>query len=202
MALADRFWPWVCDPPRLLWAILISVVAFVAAEFIGTERGFRWLGMALQIVGLFGVAVGVWKTRNDFGEESPSLRWARNHPFRKQRTIERAVAIVTGAASLTARGDVSNVIPEGDLNRRIKALEQGLAELDQRVTRENQAVNAELVAQAGAMREAEQRREEGDRKLHSLLQNTATGGLGLSAASVVVLAVGLVMSTGTVWLFG
>jgi hypothetical protein len=58
-----------------------------------------------------------------------------------------------------------------------------------------QAAEAELLKQAEALREAEWRREEADRQLHSLQEDTATGGLDQSAAGVLLLLIGVVMST-------
>ncbi len=207
----DGDWPaklflWVRDG---LWAWLafVTVALGVVAAFhwaevspACAEKIVRIGGLAFQIFGIASVAAGIAKTRRDFGH-APIWRRLREYFKRFPPPLKEAPPAITGIfgganARMTATATLTVRPRDGaTVDERIQFLEQQIDTLQNRLRDADVAIRSGLKKAEDDLAQEARVRKDGDNNLHGKLESTATGGLQISAAGVIWLLVGAVMST-------
>jgi hypothetical protein len=117
---------WLIQPWRLYLTIFFIVVALVFGSK-GADQA-RWAGLALQLLGLSGVAVGLWDTLNLFNRPSvwgTIFNHVRNSPplLTKSTPIRRANWDTAHLHESVSRSITRELGPEATVEERITALE-------------------------------------------------------------------------------
>jgi hypothetical protein len=199
---------WLFVEPWEFWVCvgaLVVAVLFVWLCRIDAEPRVRSAGVVLQLLGLITTALGIRKTRMDFGH--PGIFTNIANWLARGLTRNRSVSIGSLHANV-GLGDIgmavgSTAAPPGSsieervaqLERWIPLLEKRATEIDQRAMQEKN----ERIERDNAERAA---REAADAQIANRLENTATGGLRLTTIGLVWLIVGTVLAGFSIELSG
>ena len=192
---------WLFAKPWLIWVCLITLA--VSAEFVwacswsDAESRARWVGTALQLVGLATTALGIQQTRKQFGHRTifeTSTAWYARRP-KRNIVIHKGTGTLTVEGGDAVHGVGSGAAPTGlSIEQRVKRLEDWLPLIDLRAEQIDRKVVDESVARKQGDAQEQSARELADEKLAERLELSATGGLRLSAAGLTWLAAGTVLA--------
>lgn len=191
---------WAAEP-RLFWftVAVVGVAVYFSMRCGATERDVRIVAMALQLLGVVQVAVGVRQTRKLFNH--PGIAdWTRAWWGRRPKGSVR-IGVLAGdihMGGFNATGTMSAQFDRSktaSLEDRVGRLERESEILIERVTETNEEI-ARVKDDHHKKLEGEARvREEADAANRKLVESTQTGGLALSAAGAVWLAVGIILGS-------
>lgn len=190
---------WLAEP-RLFW-LMLSVLAAGLGAIAGlgwSEQAFRITGMTLEIFGLGTVALGISKTRKQFGRPSTislSRQWISRFPTWPRNQVIALAGIASAGAVGSAHVLVADVSANHTIEGRVDALEKKLEALDRRLTRARSEVDAQIRENTQSINEERGARTTGDDLLRKVIEEAEVGGLNLSAIGLVWLLAGLVLST-------
>jgi hypothetical protein len=188
--------------PRLVWGTFLVILIAGAGPWLwGSEAGFRWIGLALQLLGVGTVVVNIRGTRAQFGQPSILARtatWWRQRPRFRSRLV-----IVPGAGSLSFSSGRAGVDIWHDLDpnaasvieARLDAAEKNLIWLRDRLNENAGDTERKLQQQTNALEQEKRDRASNDDTIRTTLKTAQTGGLHVSMMGVCWLFVGIVMST-------
>ena len=186
---------------RLLW-LTIAVVA--AALVLGLRKGtdeatIRITGLFLQLLGIGTVAWGIRVTRKFFGRPSIftlARYWFSRFPSFSGRTITASASIQGISLTANARAHVwRDLDPDATIEDRIKALEDNLQDVNQRLCSTQSEIDRSFRVEAENLKREQDPRSKADQEIREKLEATETGGLHISAMGVLWLSVGVIMST-------
>jgi hypothetical protein len=188
--------------PLLLFTAAVILISVTVAIWWRSEPAFRLTGLVLQLVGIATVAWNIRDTQERFGEPSTFgfIQWLHQFPQLKPRpAILAAAAVTLGEATLSARADIwSNINPDDYIELRLEAVEKILIRVKEKLQEFEQETGRNLALQSEALEKEKQARADDDEKIRRRLSEFAVGGLHISAAGIVCLLVGLIMSTASV----
>lgn len=191
---------WLFEP-RLVWVALVIVVAAVGlcVRPGATELHVRMIAAALQLLGVGQVAWGIRETRKLFGRPGV-VEWTRawwdRRPTRARRVHVGAGHVALGSLKANVRGTVDRKPdPSAPLEQRIATLERRTDLLDERITEAVAEIDRVEREHGDGLRSETQSREEADDATRKFVESTQTGGLALSTAGAVILAVGIVLGS-------
>jgi hypothetical protein len=187
---------------RHLWVALSGIAfAFAYCIYFGAcERHFRWAGDVLQLGGVFSVVWGISKTREDFGHSSlwsAAASWiARMMPLRKVPHVTAALTgVETGGDVASIHGTVSEATRDVSVSGRLLELENRVDQAHERITVVTHTMAADLSATRDVLASETQSLKAADAQLRAALENTATGGVHISATGAAWLFLGVFLST-------
>jgi hypothetical protein len=176
--------------------------AIAFAVYLKSEISFRLIGLALQLFGIMTVALNIRGTRKQFG--LPGIlgqiaEWMRQFLRHSSTPIFADLSITLESDSLKARGEVwLDVNRDASLEARLDVVENNLLRERQSLNELRQETGKNLAQQADALDQEKQARADDDKYLRETLSTLAVGGLSISAAGIVCLIVGVIMSTASV----
>ncbi len=186
---------WLLEP-RLFWITVLALgVAVIAAIWLRSEPAFRWIGLFLQLVGVFTVAWNIRDTGEQFdrpGFLALAAQWLRRRP----RIGSSVTVLSAGAASISfssgkARADIwQNTSSDADLEARIDAVEKNLTRVKGQLHELERETDKRLEQQNNALEQERQVRAKVDGDILEKLKTSAVGGLHISTVGVVCLFVG------------
>ncbi|MEZ5530927.1 MAG: hypothetical protein R3E69_00930 [Steroidobacteraceae bacterium] len=191
---------WLTEP-RVAWVTLIAIgvsVAFVTRPEV-TEPQIRITGLVLQLLGIGTVAWGLRETRKLFGR--PSLyglfrEWLHRFPMLGGRVHSMSANVRLGGVTANGRGHVSaSAGANPTVKARIEALEKNVVFLSDRIAQTQNEMDKKFRDQAERLKEERVAWQRDHEQLSKRLEATETGGLHVSAAGVLLLFVGVAMST-------
>jgi hypothetical protein len=182
-----------------LGLLVVAVPVFLGLHYGADEAMIRITGMVLQLFGIGTVALGIHKTRREFGHPSIFRVWhqrlKRFLPFGK-REVTGTAHITLPGVTCNARGHASvSVEPGATIEARVQALEENLQIVHNRINQAQNEMDQEFRKCSEALKHEERARDREDQKILSKLEATATGGLHISAMGALWLFVGVIMST-------
>lgn len=191
---------WILEP-RLFWiAIAVVLLAVTFALRRGTDEAvIRFVGMALQLLGIGTVVWGIRETRAFFGR--PSLfalgkRWFSQFPPLKTRIVHAKGNATLGQVTGTGRGHALSVVaPDAPLDERVRALEANLNQVIKRFDLIANETDEELRKVRETLNQEARTRASEDDQLHHKLEATETGGLHISAMGALWLFVGVIFGS-------
>lgn len=193
-------WAWAREM-RALWLTVLVIAAAVLYIAIGpgqTPDRFRYAGTFLQILGVGTVWWGFEKTRKLFGFDY-SVRdfmiWLRRVPLTATR---RNVTVqLHGVATSSATVSATLSVKSGDNSTegRLKALEQSVKELETRFTGRMDRMDSRLDSVKQEHEKALQAQGARVTDVERRLLAAQTGGLSLSLAGLVWLALGVMWTS-------
>jgi hypothetical protein len=187
------------DYPLAVVTTLAIIFALMFAIYLKSEKSFRLIGLALQLFGIATVALNIRSTRKQFG--LPGIfgqvaEWLRQFPPSSSTPIFADLSIAMESARLKARGEVwLDVNRDASLEARLDVVENNLLRARQSLAEFRQETEENLAQQANALAQEKQARVDDDKHTRETLHVLATGGLSISAAGIVCLVVGVIMST-------
>jgi hypothetical protein len=184
-----------------IWAPILGVAgAFgVALRSGATEPQIRITGLVLQAFGLATVAVGIRDTRRLFGQPDWMRRaraWLSGFPHWR-----RPVIIGAGGATISLSGGRARMKvwtpmePNTPVETRLKAVIQNVERMSEQLDRVEERVDSESEKLSTALQQEQQTRTTSDRDLAEQLEKAQTGDLHVAFVGVILLFVGLVLST-------
>ncbi len=164
------------------------------------ESTFRAHGMALQLLGLAGVAVGIRENlqllnRPSFMDRIRAVYRSRPRVFYKRHTSHGA--LIAAAASMGASASATlgwSWEPGHSVEGRVIALERKAREVEVRLAAARAAVEHEARSRAAEIEKEKGQRVAEDARLSQLLDSAIGGGISLEARGLVYLIVGTVHS--------
>jgi hypothetical protein len=194
---------WLLEP-RLFWITVFALgIAVIAAIWLRSEPAFRWVGLSLQLIGVFTVARNIRDTGEQFdrpGFLALAAQWLRRRP----RIGSSVTALSGGAAGLAvsggkARADIwHNASSGADLEARLDAVEKNLTRVRDQLHELEQQTDKRLEQQVNALEQEKQVRAKVDEDVLEKLKTSAVRGLHISTVGVVCLFMGMIMSTGSI----
>jgi len=184
----------------MLAVVVVSAFyVYQSSTPIAAEARIRAAGAVLQVLGILTVVYGLNETRKLFrlpGILAGAWRWIRACPWRGPRRIFGSGAVSPLGGSLTATGTVTGAMKaDATPEERLSHLDLEIARIDKEIddVRANVARNkAELRAEFGAKT---QDLDANQAELARVLALAQTGGINLSLAGLVWLAVGVVLTS-------
>jgi hypothetical protein len=181
------------------WAGAVVLCAVAAVwGFAWSEDAFRIAGIALQLGGVLTVVWGILKTREDFNQEPIRhifQRWLSAFPKRQRRTVS---AEVSGSWSVGTNVSSSGAVstgpaPDQSVDARLARLEGLVNGLQTRLSEtRNELRQAEKKAQQ-ALDEQGRQLVNQIGEVAKKIEETAIGGVHVSAVGVILLFVGTVL---------
>lgn len=195
-----RLVAWCWQGCHLFSGPLIAIVPpLLVAWLRPDELGFRILGFALQVLGVWIVWIGIRGAREQFevpGSWAQTKAWWASFPRLRGRTITASVGIVLGSATMSARAHVWSGVPDGAaVEQRVEALENNVRRVREDLSAHQKEADDRARAHDEEMKRERAEREAADQAIHEKIKETETGGLKLNAAGVWWLASGTVCST-------
>ena len=189
--------------PRLLWFTAFALAAAIIGAFwIGSERAFRLIGLALQLVGIATVAWNIRGTRTLFarpGFLTLVAQWLHRRPKFNPPPITAVMSATQAAQILSGRAEVWHNAESGaTLHVRTDAIEKNLSRLRDRLNDFEREVRKDLRQHADALERESLVRANHDNAIDEKLEVAQVGGLHISAAGVAWLVLGVIMSTASV----
>jgi hypothetical protein len=193
---------WLLEP-RLFWITVLALgIAVIAAIWLRSEPAFRWIGLFLQLIGVFTVAWNIRDTGEQFdrpGFLALAAQWLRRRP-----RISSSVAISMGAiesgdfAVGRARLDMWHNAGSDAVEARLDAVEKNLTRVRDQLHELERETEKRLEQQIKALEQEKQDRAKVDEDIREKLKTSAVGGLHISTVGVVCLFMGMIMSTGSI----
>jgi hypothetical protein len=202
-----RLWSWLgalyrwLGEARLAWrTVLVVVLAlYISLRHGATEVEIRLTGLALQLAGIGTVAHGLHETRKLFGRPGIMTlfrRWASRFPRWRRHIIEHLAAGSFEIAGSKARAYVwTTMDPAVPVQMQLNALRQNVERLNERLTQIQSDLDTELHRHSEALGQEQQVRAKHDQDLQSRLEAAETGGLHISFIGVVLLFLGVLLTT-------
>jgi hypothetical protein len=195
-------WAWLCEQPMFWLALGVLALAVACMVFwpAGTgEQRVVGTGVGLQLFGILSVWLGFERTRKEFEFELTIVafwRWLRRIPWRGPRVHNVSIQVsgnaamhVTGHATLTA------TTADPSLEARVDALQKNVEALRSELS----ATRSEFVQKIEELKTSHGRIAEDHstriEKVNRKLLIAQTGGLDLSLAGLVWLAVGVIATS-------
>ncbi|MEO8562493.1 MAG: hypothetical protein ABI601_10485 [bacterium] len=185
-------WRWVVVDPVPFWlAIVPPLVIMVASERLpgAAELHRRATGYALTLLGILFVVYGLRDTRKLFGKPSYRrriARWLRRFPNIWRPGV---VIVGTGTGSLMIGGSAAAIVrhgaPDNSLSTRLKAVEENLKLVDERVTQTESALRQEVQAVRSALAQELRKRDEVSAALATKVEQFAAGSLDATLVGIV-----------------
>jgi hypothetical protein len=200
MDLLSFFW---IMKPVLFWITLALIVSAIFVSFeIETERGFRLIGLGLQLIGILTVAFNLRGTRRQFGRPSmPTLvvQWWRQRPKFRYPPITASGAVTLAPATLDARAYVWDPWkPDATVEQRLSALERNLDRARASLTNVENSIDQNKKESAAFLERERTDRAAADNSITRKLEESQVGGLHVSAFGIACLIIGSIMSTASV----
>jgi hypothetical protein len=121
---------WLLEPLLFWFTAFVLGIAVIAAIWLRSEPAFRWIGLCLQLLGIFTVAYNIRDTRERFdrpGLLALAAQWLRRRPRFSSSVAIGAAGISSGSAAGRARLDIwHNASSDADLEVRLDAVEKNL----------------------------------------------------------------------------
>lgn len=196
-----RLGRWVGSLWRLWVALGIPLAFFLLVYFAGpTEPLLRIGGVFFELLGLLTVAMGLRDTRNFFG--LPSLVERASGALKAFPKLRQKEILGASVGSVGMSGAAGEMVawhnpPTDDqsVEARLKAAEQNLINVSNRLSDTRRLVNVEIAERKQALQSEAVARGAADLQIREQLKMAHTGGLDLSATGALWLAIGLVLST-------
>jgi hypothetical protein len=192
LALLREAWPtWLA----IGGLALAATIGYITSSTPGD--GVRFGGTILQIMGLFTVALGLWKTRQLFGR--PSLVASLKGYLKRLGRVFQQPKPVTGSGSITlpafdirGEGRFRHGLPAGaSLDQRVDALEKNLDLLERKFDSKTQNVNKRFAELDERVQRETKERSAADEKVMTQIEEVAVGGLHLESVGLVWLIFGV-----------
>lgn len=197
---------WLAEP-RVAWFTFVAIgvsISFVTRSN-ATESQIRLTGLVLQFLGIGTVAWGIRETRKLFGR--PSLyglfcEWLRRFPVLGGRVNSMTANVGLGGVKVSGRGHVSaSAGANATVEARIEALEKNVGFLSDRVSQTQNEMDKKFREQAEQLKQERASWQRDHEQLSRRLEASETGGLHVSAAGVLLLFIGVAMSTASPEIF-
>jgi len=192
---------WLLEP-LLFWSTAFVLgIAVIAAIWLRSEPAFRWIGLCLQLLGIFTVAYNIRDTQERFdrpGLLALAAQWLRRRP-RFSSSVAISVCAIEGGDSVfgRARVDIWHNAGSDAVEARLDAAEKNLIRVRDQIHELERETEKRLERQINALEQEKQVRAKGDEDIREKLKTSAVGGLHISTVGVVCLFVGVIMSTGS-----
>lgn len=196
------FWRQIFATKRIVATFSVLLVAIVAAVWLHSDPAFRWLGLSLQLAGVWTVVKDIDDRRVAHGLPGVMDRvkawlggframWAKPVSASLNATLE-AVSSAATAELLTGLG------PNATLEQRVQRLRDDVDALEVKLNETRAKAMEGIRENAQAIQDEAAARMTEFAKLNGLLKTVHVGGIDVSLMGVVWLAIGLIMSTGSV----
>lgn len=195
-----EIWRWLAEAKIVIMCLLVIVMA-IALGF-GTWRtpvSIRWAGYVLQLVGMIFAIRGLLSIREHFGQtllRKLLWNWLKRFPKWKRSTDAGAGAVnvaLTGVASKTEVGSVG--ILEQSLEKRIEGLERNQEIIRIELREHTNSIDKLENSHKEHKKEVDEKFKKTEGKIQSDLELLHTSDLMASLAGLVLLTVGITMST-------
>jgi hypothetical protein len=181
-------------------ALATNLSALIVIVLLGaSEAVFRITGLFLQVCGILTIIWGISETRALFGHASLAAKikaWLQRFPLRRRHIV----FAVGGGDFLAATGKARAFVTHGagpnpTLDARVEALEKNIVSLQNQITSLEKEFDEGLGNVRDEIRREVQIREVDDKKLRDKIEESATGGIHISAIGASWLFVGVILST-------
>jgi len=191
---------WLAEPHLLWWTLLGVMLALAISLRPGAnEFQIRASGLVLQWLGIGTVALGVRRTRRQFG--LPSLKtlfhnWLARFPSWPRNVVLDVQGVSIGVSAGHARLEVwSNVDPSAPLEQQVAALAKNVQRVKESLDTIRGETDTKLREHSEALRREEQARTKSDDHFRKQLEAAHTGGIYITFAGVIWLLVGVFLAT-------
>lgn len=203
----NRLFRWIADVSRWLAEgkiVFICILVLVAALTLGlviwhSEPSIRSTGYVLQVIGMIFAIHGLLRVRAHFGQ--PLLRqlfvnWFKRFPKWKKRVVVAPGAAVVAVAGMKARPEVCTPDnPNQLIEKRIEGIVKNLDQLRKELGEHSKSIDGLRDSHEGHKKKVMEESKNMEEKLRSDLESLHTSDLTTSLVGLVLLTVGISMST-------
>jgi hypothetical protein len=192
-------WVWRTRP--LVWVIIAAAVVLVLWVLASSclERGIRFSGTGLQLIGVILFAVGLRDTRRAFEDQPTTWQgikqwWARRPQLIPKHVTLEAAGAAMGIAGGSARMRVTPG-PNASLEQRLAVLEGGHAALFDEVGKLSEETTQKIGDLSNAMTVERGERQEADKSIKEQLKKAVAEGLPLGRVGAICFFIGIISAS-------